>query len=110
MIRSFFIKLLKINKDDVSEKLPIPIDNSVDLVEIHDVSSDIKAASISRPLEISDKAKAPTKSKKPVIKKTKIEKLPELSSKERAARDLSEMMEVPFLALSKIGMASSKSR
>lgn len=35
------------------------------------------------------------------IKKLKPPKLPELSPKERAARDLAEMMEVPFLALSK---------
>ena len=101
MIRSFFIKLLKINKDDVSETLPIPTENSVDLVEIHDVSSEIIDVPFSVPTEISHKTKAELKSKKPAVKKPKIQKLPELSSKERAARDLSEMMEVPFLALSK---------
>ena len=101
MIRSFFIKLLKINKDDVSETLPIPTENVVDLVEVRNVSSEIIDVSLSKPPEISHKTKAELKSKKPPIKKQKIAKLPELSSKERAARDLSEMMEVPFLALSK---------
>lgn len=42
-----------------------------------------------------------TKSKEPKPKKQKGSKLPELSPQERAARDLAEMMEVPFLALSK---------
>jgi plasmid replication initiation protein len=41
------------------------------------------------------------KPKKPKIKKPKPPRLPELSPQERAARDLAEMMEVPFLALSK---------
>lgn len=41
------------------------------------------------------------KQKTPNIKKPKPPRLPELSPKERAARDLAEMMEVPFLALSK---------
>lgn len=41
------------------------------------------------------------KQKTPKIKKPKPPRLPELSPKERAARDLAEMMEVPFLALSK---------
>jgi plasmid replication initiation protein len=41
------------------------------------------------------------KPKTPKIKKPKPPRLPELSPKERAARDLAEMMEVPFLALSK---------
>ena len=35
------------------------------------------------------------------LQKEETPKLPELTDKERAARDLSEMMEVPFLALSK---------
>jgi len=41
------------------------------------------------------------KQKTPKIKNPKPPRLPELSPKERAARDLAEMMEVPFLALSK---------
>jgi plasmid replication initiation protein len=41
------------------------------------------------------------KPKEPKIKKTKPPRLPELSPQERAARDITEMMEVPFLALSK---------
>lgn len=41
------------------------------------------------------------KPKEPKPKKSKGPKLPELSPQERAARDLTEMMEVPFLALSK---------
>ena len=48
----------------------------------------------------------PVLEKKKTVKQKKIQKqetpkLPELTDKERAARDLSEMMEVPFLALSK---------
>lgn len=39
-----------------------------------------------------------TKSKEPKVKK---QKQPELTPQERAARDITEMMEVPFLALSK---------
>jgi plasmid replication initiation protein len=42
-----------------------------------------------------------TKQRTPKIKKPKLPRLPELSPEEKAARDLSEMMEVPFLALSK---------
>ena len=41
------------------------------------------------------------KPKEPKSKKIKGPKLPELSPQERAARDITEMMEVPFLALSK---------
>lgn len=41
------------------------------------------------------------KTKEPKIKKPKPPRLPELSPQERAARDITEMMEVPFLALSK---------
>lgn len=41
------------------------------------------------------------KQKDPKVKKTKPPRLPELSPQERAARDITEMMEVPFLALSK---------
>lgn len=41
------------------------------------------------------------KPKDPKLKKTKPPRLPELSRQERAARDITEMMEVPFLALSK---------
>ncbi len=100
-IRSFFVKLLKINKNDVSESLsdnsPKSIENVFDLVDVHDISSEIRDVSLSIPR----KTKTELKSKKPSIEKQKIAKLPELSSKERAARDLSEMMEVPFLALSK---------
>ena len=41
------------------------------------------------------------KPKEPKPKKIKVPKLPELTPQERAARDITEMMEVPFLALSK---------
>jgi plasmid replication initiation protein len=41
------------------------------------------------------------KPKEPKPKKPKPPRLPELSRQERAARDITEMMEVPFLALSK---------
>jgi plasmid replication initiation protein len=105
MIRSFFIKLLKINKDDVSESLPDkllePVENAVDPVEIHDIPSEVKDVSILLIPEILNENKAELKSKKPAIKKQKIAKIIELSSQERAARDIAEMMEVPFLALSK---------
>lgn len=50
----------------------------------------------SKNVEIKEKAEEIIKPKKP-----KGPKLPELSPQERAARDLTEMMEVPFLALSK---------
>ena len=41
------------------------------------------------------------KPKEPKVKKPKPPRLPELSPQEKAARDITEMMEVPFLALSK---------
>ncbi|ETN82118.1 hypothetical protein NECAME_17789 [Necator americanus] len=41
------------------------------------------------------------KPREPKTKKPKPPRLPELSPQERAARDITEMMEVPFLALSK---------
>ena len=41
------------------------------------------------------------KPKEPKVKKPKPPRLPELSPQERAARDITEMMEIPFLALSK---------
>jgi plasmid replication initiation protein len=41
------------------------------------------------------------KLKEPKVKKPKPPRLPELSPQEKAARDITEMMEVPFLALSK---------
>ena len=51
-------------------------------------------AEITEPVQV-------TKPKGPKVKKTKSPRLPELSPQEKAARDLTEMMEVPFLALSK---------
>ncbi len=105
MIRSFFIKLFKTNGNDVLELSPEKqLELMVDVVipdEKNDVSCLNEDISLSLIPEISHKTKAELKSKKPAIKKPKIQKLPELSSKERAARDISEMMEVPFLALSK---------
>jgi plasmid replication initiation protein len=52
-------------------------------------------------VETKEKAEEIIKPKEPKLKKPKGPKLPELSPQERAARDLTEMMEVPFLALSK---------
>ena len=42
-----------------------------------------------------------TKPRESKVKKQKLPKSPELTQQERAARDITEMMEVPFLALSK---------
>lgn len=52
---------------------------------------------VSEPSEVSQEVKP----KEPKPKKPKGPKLPELTPQERAARDITEMMEVPFLALSK---------
>lgn len=83
-LSAFLRKLLnKIDKEEIIlTALPEKIDVEAKEVEI------IEAPKI-------------VKSKEPKLKKTKGPKLPELTPQERAARDLAEMMEVPFLALSK---------
>lgn len=85
-IASFLIKLLKINKDDLIQTETEIKEELVQVVEN---------------LEI-------VQSKEPKPRKIKGPKSPPLSpqeiaviAKEKAARDLAEMMEVPFLALSK---------
>lgn len=90
-VASFIIKLLeKVTQDSrTNSVIPEP------------VSPIQESTGVSEPLEI-------VKPKEPKPKKIKELKLPPLSpqeiairNKERAARDLAEMMEVPFLALSK---------
>lgn len=97
-ITSFLIKLLNINKEDV-------------LAASSEKKEEIKEWLVETPLDIDIKIndscviepvlkkEIKTKTTKTLTPKTS--NLPELSSKERAARDLSEMMGVPFLALSK---------
>lgn len=82
-ISSFLRKLL--NKIDGEENSSF----------ITDVQEKIEAST-----EVVETNKA-VKSKEIKPKKIKGPKLPELSPQERAARDITEMMEVPFLALSK---------
>jgi plasmid replication initiation protein len=83
-LASLLIKLSKkINKEDVSfHTIQEKTDVKEELVEVTGALQTIK-------------------SKEPKVKKPKPPRLPELSPQERAARDITEMMEVPFLALSK---------
>jgi len=105
LLTSFFINLFNINKEDLleasSEKKEepkktthLPQENPVETSL--DIDSNINDSCFVEP--ILEKKKTVKQNK---IKKQDTTKLPELTAKERASRDLSEMMEVPFLALSK---------
>jgi plasmid replication initiation protein len=105
LLTSFLIKLFNINKEDLlaasSEKKEeiketdlLPQEESVE--SSLDIDTNIDNSIFVEP--VLEKKKT-VKQKK--IQKPETPKLPELTAKERAARDLSEMMEVPFLALSK---------
>jgi plasmid replication initiation protein len=105
LLTSFLINLFNINKEDVfnasSEKKKEPKEPShlpqEEPAETSlDIDSSINGSYFVEPVL---KKEIKTKQKKTLTPKTP--KLPELTPKERAARDLSEMMEVPFLALSK---------
>jgi plasmid replication initiation protein len=100
-IKSFLIKLFKINSSDVLEASPEKTIESTENVITSEETENVSSLSEDISLSLISEISPSIKSKKPTVKKTKIAKLPELSPKERAARDLSEMMEVPFLALSK---------
>jgi plasmid replication initiation protein len=102
IIRSFFIKLLGISKDDILETT---FEESKEKKEINDSPQEESVRKfesinedLNSPCSIVAVSKKETKTK---LKKTPTPKLPELTQTERAARDLSEIMEVPFLALSK---------
>lgn len=105
LLTSFLIKLFNINKEDL---LAV---SSIKKEEIKDTDplpqNDSAETSLSVDSNINDSCFIePVLEKKKIIKQKKIQKqditkVPELTAKERAARDLSEMMEVPFLALSK---------
>lgn len=104
LITSFLIKLLNINQDDVLSASYEKKEERKDTPPLP------KKKAIKTNLSIDSKTNdscfvEPVLEKKKTVKKkiTKKEslKFPELTAKERAARDLSEMMEVPFLALSK---------
>jgi hypothetical protein len=105
LLTSFLIKIFNINKEDLLEASSerkediknenyLPQKESVETPLLIDSNTN-DTCSIDLLLE----KKKTVKQKK--IQKKDIPKPPELTAKERAARDLSEMMEVPFLALSK---------
>lgn len=95
LITSFFIKLLNINKEDL---LAASSEKKEEIKEeINSPKKDSKASALSVDLNINDLCSVGSVLKKEI--KTKPQKI--LTPKERAARDLSEMMELPFLALSK---------
>jgi len=105
LITSFIIKIFNINKEDllsasyekkeeIKDKDILPQKESIETSLPINLKQD-DSSSFEPVLE----KKTPAKQKK--ILTQKIPKLLELTPKERAARDLSEMMEVPFLALSK---------
>ena len=83
-LASVFLKLAKKfgEKEELNKSLLEPLDEPRKIAEAISVVEKVKP-------------------KTPKIKKPKPPRLPELSPQEKAARDLSEMMEVPFLALSK---------
>ena len=105
LLTSFLIKLFKINKEDVLAA------SSEKNEEIKDTTYLLQKESVETSLSVDSNTKdscfiEPVLEKKKTVKQKKIQKqditkLPELTAKERASRDLSEMMEVPFLALSK---------
>lgn len=104
LLTSFLIKLFNINKEglltassekkeELKETTLLPQEEPVETYLY--IDSNINDSCLVEPVlktEIINKPKKTVKSKQP--------NLPELTPKERAARDLSEMMEVPFLALS----------
>jgi len=101
LLTSFLIKLFNINKEDVLAVSQESKNNikkyKEELVQTSlDVDEPINNTCSFKPIL---EKEIKTKPKK--ILKQKTQKLPELTPKERAARDISEMMEVPFLALSK---------
>jgi plasmid replication initiation protein len=105
LITSLLIKLFKINKEDLLAA------SSEKREEIKDTTHLLQKESIETSLSIDLKLEdscfvEPVLEKKKTVKQKKIQKedttkLLELTEKEKASRDLSEMMEVPFLALSK---------
>ena len=102
---SFLIKLFNINKEDLlaaSSEKNEELKNTTHLPQEETIETsldiDLKLDDLSFVEPVLEKKKT-VKQKK--IQKQETPKLPELTDKERAARDLSEMMEVPFLALSK---------
>ncbi len=101
LLTSFLIKLFNINKEDVlavyqelKDHIKTPKEKMVK------TSLDIDTH-INNTCSVEPVLEKEIKSKPKKILKQKTPKLPELTPKERAARELSEMMEVPFLALSK---------
>jgi len=104
LLTSFLIKLFNINKEDV---LAASSEKKEEIKETAYLSQEELETSLSIDLNTNDSCFIePVLEKKRTVKQKKIQKkditeLPELTAKERAARDLSEMMEVPFLALSK---------
>lgn len=101
LLTSFLIKLFNINKEDVlavSQELKDHIKTPKE--ELLKTSLNIDAH-INNTRSVEPVLEKERKAKPKKVLKQKTPKLPELTPKERAARDLSEMMEVPFLALSK---------
>jgi len=105
LITSFFIKLFNINKEDLlaaSSEKKEELKDTGSLPHKESVETSLSVGSNTNDsnfIEPVFEKKKTVKQKK--IPKQEIPKLPELTVKERASRDLSEMMEVPFLALSK---------
>lgn len=105
-IRSFLIKFLKVDKNDLKDiDLIDESKENTELVQMiegqsHDVS--LKSTQHTKEkFESGSETLNVHKPKKLKEQQTKTPKLPALTPKERAARDLSDMMEVPFLSLSK---------
>jgi len=105
LITSFFIKLLNIKKEDLLDTSSEKKEELKEVVLLP--QEDPMETSLDIDVSINNSTFIePILEKKKIVKQKKIQKqetpkLPELTAKERAARDLSEMMEVPFLALSK---------
>jgi plasmid replication initiation protein len=101
LLTSFLIKLFNINKEDVlavSQELKDHIKTPKEELPITSLDVD---EPINNNCSVEPVLEKEIKSKSKKTPAPKAPKLPELTPKERAARDLSEMMEVPFLALSK---------
>ena len=86
LLASFFFKLAKTFSEKEVQQFVFP-------EQIEALEEVIEPSKVLKEVKPKDPKPKKTKGPKP--------KLPELSPQERAARDLTEMMEVPFLALSK---------
>jgi plasmid replication initiation protein len=107
-IASFLMRILDVKREDIPEEKNKEIEE-VEALKEEPVIKNNKKSSLKKVVVDDFVSDESFKEMKPLFKTTKIKKVTkqnktkakELTSKEKAERDLTEMMEVPFLALSK---------